>query len=36
MRKDVLEDPGIQEFIYSSNIRGKDLLSSLEFYELRD
>lgn len=35
MRKDVLQDPHVQKFIYASNIRGKDLLSSLEFYELR-
>lgn len=35
MRKDVLQDPHVQKFIYGSNIRGKDLLSSLEFYELR-
>lgn len=36
MRKGVLEDPKMQDFLYGSNIRGKDLLSTLEFYELRD
>lgn len=35
MRKGVLNDPGIQNFIYGSNARGKDLLSTLEFYELK-
>ncbi|WP_336040708.1 hypothetical protein [Acinetobacter calcoaceticus] len=35
MKKDVLQDPGIQSFIYGSNARGKDLLSTLEFYELK-
>lgn len=36
MKKDVLQDTGIQNFIYGSNLRGKDLLSTLEYYELRD
>lgn len=36
MRKGVLEDPRMQDFLYGSNIRGKDLLSALEFYELKD
>ncbi|EPJ3660166.1 hypothetical protein [Acinetobacter baumannii] len=36
MKKDVLQNTGIQNFIYGSNLRGKDLLSTLEFYELRD
>jgi hypothetical protein len=35
MKKDVLQDTGIQSFIYGSNARGKDLLSTLEFYELK-
>ncbi|HCA5286827.1 hypothetical protein OHV99_18145 [Acinetobacter baumannii] len=36
MRKDVLNDSGIQAFIKGSNLRGKDLLATLEYYELRD
>ncbi|WP_375037914.1 hypothetical protein [Acinetobacter sp. RW6] len=36
MRKGVLEDPQMQDFLYGSNIHGKDLLSVLKFYELRD
>ncbi|MFW1918146.1 hypothetical protein [Acinetobacter baumannii] len=36
MKKEVLQNTGIQNFIYGSNLRGKDLLSTLEFYELRD
>lgn len=36
MRKGVLNDPGIQSFIKGSNARGKDLLATLEYYELRD
>jgi hypothetical protein len=35
MRKDVLKDPKIQDFLYGSNARGKDLLSTLEYYELK-
>ncbi|MGR2824127.1 hypothetical protein FY048_01080 [Acinetobacter sp. 1124_18A] len=35
MKKDVLQDPSIQSFIKGSNVRGKDLLSTLEFYELK-
>lgn len=35
IRKDVLKDPKIQDFIYGSNARGKDLLSTLEYYELK-
>lgn len=35
MRKGVLNDPGIQDFIRASNARGKDLVATFEFYELR-
>jgi len=35
IKKGVLHNNGTQKFIYGSNLRGKDLLSTLEFYELR-
>lgn len=36
IRKDLLQDLDVQKFIYGSNLRGKDLLSTLEFHELRE
>ncbi|HEC0039567.1 hypothetical protein [Acinetobacter baumannii] len=36
MRKGVLNDKGIQDFVKGSNARGKDLLATFEYYELRD
>ncbi|MDW3026356.1 hypothetical protein R5H28_07490 [Acinetobacter baumannii] len=36
MRKGVLNDPGIQDFVKGSNARGKDLIAAFEYYELRD
>ncbi|MEJ7938226.1 hypothetical protein WKH77_10575 [Acinetobacter baumannii] len=36
MRKNILDDSGFQSFIKGSNARGKDLIATLEFYELRD
>ncbi|EXB85297.1 hypothetical protein APC04_03860 [Acinetobacter baumannii] len=36
MRKGVLEDPDIQNFVKGSNARGKDLIAAFEYYELRD
>ncbi|CAI3125765.1 hypothetical protein MWMV18_MWMV18_00584 [Acinetobacter calcoaceticus] len=36
MRKGVLDDPGIQNFVKGSNARGKDLIAAFEYYELRD
>ena len=36
LKKDLLQDQDIQKFIYGSNLRGKDLLSTLEFHELRE
>ena len=35
IRKDMLQDEEVQKFIYGSNIRAKDLLSVLEYDELR-
>ncbi|UGQ27243.1 hypothetical protein [Acinetobacter calcoaceticus] len=36
MRKGVLNDPSIQNFVKGSNARGKDLIAAFEYYELRD
>ncbi|XZY04319.1 hypothetical protein ACT4XO_00615 [Acinetobacter baumannii] len=36
MRKGVLNDKGIQDFVKGSNARGKDLIAAFEYYELRD
>ncbi|QBQ17122.1 hypothetical protein [Acinetobacter haemolyticus] len=36
LRKDVLKSQDVQQFINGSNLRAKDLLSVLEFNELRD
>ncbi|WP_111886110.1 hypothetical protein [Acinetobacter sp. CFCC 11171] len=36
IRKNLLQDLDVQKFIYGSNLRGKDLLSTLEFHELSE
>jgi hypothetical protein len=33
--KGILFDKDVQQFIYGSNLKAKDLLSTLEFHELR-
>lgn len=36
LRKGILLDNDVQQFIYGSNLKARDLLSTLEFHELRE